>query len=208
MPFKTPFHTRRPVLAMLALCASLLAWPCLAERADRDKPMQIEADSMRHDEARLLTQFTGKVLITKGTLIMRAARMEVQQDTQGRQVARLWAAPTERVFFRQKREGLQEYTEGEAEEVTYDNRTDIVTLVRRAEMRVLRGSEVANQLQGHTIVFNNLTEVITVDGQASQASEQRVRATLVPRAKTGDTSATTTTPPLRTSPGLAPLTKP
>jgi lipopolysaccharide export system protein LptA len=208
MPFKIPFPSNRPVLAMLALCASLLAWPCFAERADRDKPMQIEADSMRHDEARLLTQFTGKVLITKGTLVMRAARMEVQQDSQGRQVARLWAAPQERVFFRQKREGLQEYTEGEAEEVSYDNQTDIVTLTRRAEVRVLRGTEVANKLQGHTIVFNNLTEVITVDGQASQASEQRVRATLVPRAKTGDTSAPAMPPPLRSSPGVAPQTKP
>lgn len=193
---------------MLALCSSLVAWPCFAERADRDKPMQIEADSMRHDEARLLTQFTGKVLITKGTLLMRAARMEVQQDSQGRQVARLWAAPNERVFFRQKREGLPEYTEGEAEEVSYDNQSDIVTLMRRAEVRVLRGTEVANQLQGHTILFNNITEVITVDGQANQTSEQRVRATLVPRTQTGNTPATVTTPPLRTSPAMAPTTKP
>jgi lipopolysaccharide export system protein LptA len=131
---------------------------------DRDKPMQIEADSMRHDEAKLLTQFTGKVLATKGTLILRATRMDVQQDSQGRQVAKLWAAPSERVFFRQKREGLNEYTEGEAEEVTYDNQSDVVTLMRRADMRILRGTEVANQLQGHTIVFNNITEVITVDG--------------------------------------------
>lgn len=208
MPFKIPLLSSRPVLAMLALCASLLAWPCLAEKADRDKPMQIEADSMRHDEARLLTQFTGKVLITKGTLVMRAARMEVQQDSQGRQVARLWAAPTERVFFRQKREGLQEFTEGEAEEVTYDNLADVLTLIRRAEVRVLRGTEVANQLQGHTIVFNNITEVITVDGQASQASEKRVRATLAPRTSTGNTSATVATPQLRTSPGMAPTQKP
>lgn len=208
MPFKFSFPSSRPVLALLALCTSLLAGPCFAERADRDKPMQIEADSMRHDEARLLTQFTGKVLITKGTLLMRAARMEVQQDGQGRQVARLWAAPNERVFFRQKREGLPEYTEGEAEEVSYDNQTDIVTLIRRAEVRVLRGSEVANRLQGHTIVFNNVTEVITVDGQASQAAEQRVRATLVPRSPAGGAAATTAAPPLRTGPGMAPTAKP
>lgn len=208
MPFKNSFFSRRPVLAILALCTSLLAGPCLAEKADRDKPMQIEADSMRHDEGRLLTQFTGKVLVTKGTLVMRAARMEVQQDSSGRQVARLWAAPAERVFFRQKREGLQEFTEGEAEEVTYDNQSDIVTLNRRAEVRVLRGTEVAHQLQGHTIVFNNTTEVVTVDGQASPPGEQRVRATLVPRSPTGDPAAGVAPPPLRTRPGMAPGAKP
>ena len=192
----------------MALCISLMAWPCFAEKADRDKPMQIEADSMRHDEAKLLTQFTGKVLATKGTLILRAARMEVQQDSQGRQVAKLWAAPNERVFFRQKREGLNEFTEGEAEEVTYDNQADIVTLMRRAEVRILRGTEVANQLQGHTILFNNTTEVVTVDGQPSQSAERRVRATLVPRAKTADTTPPAMTPTLRTSPGTAPSQKP
>ena len=87
MPFIQLAHLPVPQKVILALCISLMAWPCFAEKADRDKPMQIEADSMRHDEAKLLTQFTGKVLATKGTLILRAARMEVQQDSQGRQVA-------------------------------------------------------------------------------------------------------------------------
>ena len=208
MPHIKLSHQPRPARAILALCISLMAWPCFAEKADRDKPMQIEADSMRHDEAKLLTQFTGKVLATKGTLILRAARMEVQQDSQGRQVAKLWAAPNERVFFRQKREGLNEFTEGEAEEVTYDNQADIVTLMRRAEVRILRGTEVANQLQGHTILFNNTTEVVTVDGQPSQSAERRVRATLVPRAKTADTTPPAMIPTLRTSPGTAPSQKP
>jgi lipopolysaccharide export system protein LptA len=208
MPSNTSFPSSRPILAFLVLCTSLLVWPCQAEKADRDKPMQIEADSMRHDEAKLLTQFTGKVVATKGTLVLRAARMEVQQDSQGRQVAKLWGAPSERVLFRQKREGVNEFTEGEAEEVTYDNQADVVILTRRAEMRILRGTEVANQLQGHSIVFNNITEVITVDGQPSQSAERRVRATLVPRAKTPDTVTPVMTPPLRTSPGLAPNQKP
>ena len=208
MPFIQLAHLPVPQKVILALYISLMAWPCFAEKADRDKPMQIEADSMRHDEAKLLTQFTGKVLATKGTLILRAARMEVQQDSQGRQVAKLWAAPNERVFFRQKREGLNEFTEGEAEEVTYDNQADIVTLMRRAEVRILRGTEVANQLQGHTILFNNTTEVVTVDGQPSQSAERRVRATLVPRAKTADTTPPAMTPTLRTSPGTAPSQKP
>ena len=208
MPFIQLAHLPVPQKVILALCISLMAWPCFAEKADRDKPMQIEADSMRHDEAKLLTQFTGKVLATKGTLILRAARMEVQQDSQGRQVAKLWAAPNERVFFRQKREGLNEFTEGEAEEVTYDNQADIVTLIRRAEVRILRGTEVANQLQGHTILFNNTTEVVTVDGQPSQSAERRVRATLVPRAKTADTTPPAMSPTLRSSPGTAPSQKP
>jgi lipopolysaccharide export system protein LptA len=176
---------RTAALLALGMCLPML--PAWAEKADRDKPMQIEADTMRHDEGKKLTQFTGSVVAVKGTLVLRAARMEVQQDEQGKQVAKLWAAPNERVFFHQKREGLQEFTEGEAENITYDNQTDVVTLTQRAEVRLLRGTQVADQLQGQLIVFNNSTEVMTVDGQVKGAQgsspNQRVRAVLTPRSK-------------------------
>ncbi len=209
MPLKTPSPIRLFFWSLLALCASLLALPIHAEKADREQPMQIEADSMRHDEARQLTQFLGKVQATKGTLVLRAARMEVQQDAKGRQVARLWAAPSERVFFRQKREGVNEFTEGEAEQVTYDNQADIITLSQRAEVRILRGNQVADQLNGHTIVFNNTSEVMTVDGQAANGSGQRVRAILTPRNTTPAPAANpASAPALRTSPGLTPIQKP
>ena len=209
MPFKTHPLFRLSHWALLGLCASLLAMPSHAEKADRDQPMNIEADSMRHDQARQLTQFNGKVQATKGTLVLRAARMEVQQDAQGRQVARLWAAPTERVFFRQKREGVNEFTEGEAEQITYDNQADVVTLNQRAEVRILRGNQLADQLNGHTIVFNNTSEVMTVDGQATSGAGQRVRAILTPRnTPPAPNSNTPATPALRASPGLVPVQKP
>ena len=199
------------LIGFLLMSSFLPAW---AEKADRDKPMHIEADSMRHDDIKQLTQFNGKVIATKGTLVLRAQRMEVQQDNQGKQVARLWAAPNERVFFRQKREGLDEFTEGESETLTYDNQADVVTLVTRAEVRMLRGTVVADQIQGQTIVFNNTTEVIQVDGRTPEtpnARDQRVRATLTPRQNASPpatTPAPTPTPAaprsmLRSSPGLA-----
>ena len=210
MPFKTNSLFHRHIWPLAFLCASLLALPCQAEKADRDQPMQIEADSMRHDETRLLTEFKGRVLATKGTLILRAARMEVQQDSQGRQVAVLWAAPSERVFFRQKREGLNEFTEGEAEQLTYDSQADTITLNRLAEVRILRGAELADRLTGHTIVFNNTTEVMSVDGQPQGThgqSDQRVRATLSPRAKV-NSAEPLPSPLLRSSPGLTPRPTP
>ena len=204
-------------MSLAALGLGTLSLPAWAEKADRDKPMQIEVDSMRHDESKQLTQFTGKVTAVKGTLVLRAERMEVQQDSQGKQVTRLWAAPNERVFFRQKREGLNEYTEGEAEAVTYDNQSDIVTLSQRAEVRMLRGTLVADLIQGQTIVFNNTTEVIHVDGKVTggpDTRDQRVRATLTPRPPPTDTPSAGTAPQvisrptLRSSPALATPSKP
>jgi lipopolysaccharide export system protein LptA len=207
MPFKTFFH----LIACAALSWGVCSAPVHAEKADKDKPMNIEADNMRHDENAKLTKFNGHVIALKGTLVIRADRMEVQEDGQGQQIARFWAAPQERVFFRQKREGVDEYTEGEAETAIYDKQADQMTLIQRAEARILRGTEVSNQVTGLKIVFNNTTEVMTVDGQpkgrAASGQGERVRAVLTPR-KDAAPAVPAATPALRTSPSLGESKKP
>ena len=44
-----------------------------AERADRDKPMNIEADALRHDELKQTSVFTGNVVMTKGSIAIHDA---------------------------------------------------------------------------------------------------------------------------------------
>jgi len=181
-----------------------------AERADRNKPIQIEADRMQHDEPRQVTVLTGKVQAVKGTLIMRADRMEIQQDAQGQQTARFWARPGERIFFRQKREGLDEFIEGEALQGVYDSRQDLMTLSERAEVRILRQGQTADRLEGQRIVYDNTREVLQVDGQVQSAGtaansslRPRVRAVLSPRSE-ASVPAQSGAPALRASPGLQP----
>ncbi len=163
-----------------------------AERADRFKPMHVEADRMQHDEIRQLTLLFGQVQAVKGTLVMRAARMEVQQDAQGQQVVHFWAEPGQRVFFRQKREGLDEFIEGEAVKAVYDSRQDLMTLTERAEARILRNGATADRLEGQRIVYNNTTEVLNVDGRLPDGpltGRSRVRAVLAPKAEASASSA-------------------
>jgi lipopolysaccharide export system protein LptA len=203
----------------IGLFASGMGWlgmPAWAEKADRDKPLLIEADAMRHDENKLLTHFTGQVVANKGTMVLRGARMEVQQDKNGQQIAQIWAAPNERVFFRQKREGVDEFTEGEGEMAIYDSQADMVTLVQRAEVRILRGTLLADQITGQKIVFNNTTEVMTVDRsspgtKATDPRDQRVRAVLTPRKTTAGNAPPapiSTLPALRVSPAATEGKKP
>jgi lipopolysaccharide export system protein LptA len=190
-------------ISLLCTLAAIAAQSAFAEKADRDKPMNVEADSLKHDDPKQLTTFTGKVLMTKGTLVLKAARMEVKQDSQGNQVATLWAEPGERVFFRQKREGLDEFTEGEAEAVVYNSQADTLTLTQRAELRLLRGQVVADRIQGQQILVNNTTEVFTVDGKpnvaGSSSGNQRVKATITPRPKNNELTPPVAGPVLKPS---------
>jgi lipopolysaccharide export system protein LptA len=177
------------LLLFSSLAAVFTATGAHAEKADRDKPMNIEADALKHDDQQQVTTFTGKVQMIKGSLILKAHRMEVKQDGQGHQVAKLWAEAGDRIFFRQKREGLEEFTEGEAETAVYNSQADTLTLSNRAELRLLRGSVVADRIQGQQILVNNTTEVFTVDGKPNTAAgSQRVKATITPRAKSTDAS--------------------
>ena len=200
---KLKFHPLSFALSF-ALFTALTVFSASAEKADRDKPMNIEADALKHDDQQQLTIFTGKVLMTKGSLSLKAARLEVKQDGQGHQMAKLSAEPSERIFFRQKREGLDEFIEGESETALYNSQADTITLIGRAELRMLRGTQVADRIQGQQIVINNTTEVFTVDGKATTAAGasgggQRVKATLTPRPKTIEPVPSSAGTPLKPS---------
>ena len=176
-----------PLLACLALAPLV---PAQAEKADRNKPMNIEADALRHDDLQQLSVFTGRVVMTKGTIVLRGARLEVRQDADGYQTGVVTAEPGKRAFFRQRRDtpagAPEEFVEGESEVIEYNGRADTVRLVRRAELRRYRGSALSDELSGATIVYYNLTDVFTVDGQKSApnavpAASARVRAVLAPK---------------------------
>ena len=173
--------------AMLGLGLLPSAW---AEKADRNKPMHIESDSMRYEDAQQLTVFTGKVVATKGSIVIRGSRVEVRQDPEGNQFGTVTGAPKERAFFRQKREGLDEFIEGEAETLIYNGKTDTVRFETNAVMRRFRGSTLADEVTGAIINYENTTEKFSVDGSAAGAAPGRVRAVITPKSETNNPAKT------------------
>lgn len=183
------------ITSLLVLAALTCAFGAArAEKADRSKPMNIEADALRHDEVKQTSVFSGRVVMTKGSIVLRGARLDVRQDADGYQSGIVTAEAGKRAFFRQKRDTLpgapEEFIEGEGEVIEYDGRTDNVRFITRAEMRRYRESVVTDELSGAVIVYNNLTDVFTVDGQKKAAASGagdapaaggRVRAVLSPK---------------------------
>lgn len=175
-------HASLPLLLAFALAAL----PAAAEKADRTKPMNVEADSLRYDDLRQTSVFSGKVVVTKGSIVIRGARVTVRQDPEGFQFGTVTAEPGKRAFFRQKRDGVDEYIEGEADTIEYDGRADRVRFVGRAEMRRLRGESVNDETSGSVITYDNSNDQFTVDGGATAGGTPanpggRVRATIAPR---------------------------
>jgi lipopolysaccharide export system protein LptA len=196
---------------LLALAATFGSAPVSAERADRSKPMNVEADALRYDDLRQTSIFTGRVVATKGTIVVRGARIEVKQDPEGFHQAIVTAAPGQLAFWRQKRDNVDEYIEGEGETIEYDGRADRVKFVGRAEMRRFQGATLADETSGNLITYDNTTDVFTVDGGAAAGGAAaanpggRVRAVLAPRGAATAPAAPAGAPaaPLRSSPSVS-----
>ncbi|NPC59176.1 lipopolysaccharide transport periplasmic protein LptA [Caenimonas soli] len=173
-------HSYVPLLLSLALALS--GGLARAEKADRNKPMNIEADALRYDDLKQTSIFTGKVVLTKGTIVIRGARVEVRQDPEGYQFGVVTAEPGKLAFYRQKREGVDEFIEGEGEVIEYDSKADRVKFIKRAELRRYRGASLNDEVVGSLITYDNGTDVFSVDGgPTSPAAGGRVRAVLAPR---------------------------
>ncbi|MDO8371854.1 MAG: lipopolysaccharide transport periplasmic protein LptA, partial [Polaromonas sp.] len=183
-------------------------FPVAAEKADRDKPMNAEADALRYDDLKQTSVFTGNVVITKGTIIVRGARVDVQQDPEGYQNAIVIAAPDKLAYYRKKREGVDEYIEGEGERIEYDSRADTVKFIKRAVLRRYVGATLADETTGELIVYDNPTDVFTVDSGAQTKTPSnptgRVRALLAPRNTVSGAPAAPA--PAGPSPSLRPST--
>lgn len=156
------------------LCAVLLVAPAQAEKADRDKPVNLEADMVTLDDIRKVSVYQGNVILSQGTILLRADHVQVTQNAAGLDKVRATGRP---VAFRQKVEGRDEYIEGFADRMEYDSVNSQLELIGQA--RLQRGSD---ELRGAQISYNADTEFYKVVGQpGAQTPSGRVRAVIRPK---------------------------
>jgi lipopolysaccharide export system protein LptA len=132
-----------------------------AEKADRDKPIEIEADSMTVDDAKSSSTYTGDVILIQGTLIIHAEELIVRQDKQGFKHSTSLGNPT---TFRQKMEGTDKYIQGKAERIEYDGHMDKIHLYKNAEVK--RGQDI---VVGDYITYDANAEI----AQAMSSSKNK-----------------------------------
>lgn len=168
--------------SLLLIFMLLFSSASYAERADREKPVDIEADQAMVDDAKQVSTFTGRVVLTQGTMVIRGDKLVVQQDKSG---FKHGTAYGHTASFRQKREGLNEYVEGYGERIEYDTRADTVDFYGQA--RVKRSQD---EVRGEHVTYNSNTEIFQADNKGATPGDgapARVHAVLYPNAKPGAT---------------------
>jgi lipopolysaccharide export system protein LptA len=173
---------KNSLACLLALSWAACAPPVLAERADRDKPVNIEADSVDIDDGKHEGTFLGNVQLTQGTLLIKADKIVVHQDAEGFQYGIAYGKPAS---FRQKREGFDEFIDGFGDRIEYDSKADTVQFFKNAHIK--RGGD---DVKGDYISYNAITEFFQVIGGGKTAGTGsgstptgRVTATIQPKPK-------------------------
>jgi lipopolysaccharide export system protein LptA len=173
---------------LLAALAFALATPVLAERADRNQPVNIEANKVTVDDRNKVHVFEGNVVLTQGTLTIRGDKVVVTQDVEGFQKGVATAGNGGLARFRQKREGKPDFVEGEAERIEYESKSEKARLFNRAWVK-----SAGDEVRGQYIEYDGYTENYLVNNantpSASGAPGSRVSATIQPKNATPQTPA-------------------
>lgn len=170
-------------MTKLILSAALLLAACVAqaEKADSTKPTQITFDQLESDDVKQIKTFTGNVVLTRGTLLMKSPKAVVTEDPEGYQYVVLNSAPGVQATFRQKLDGAgDQWVEGQADRIEYDNKTELVKLYAKAQIKRLEGPKTASQVDGEFISYDSRKEFFAVKNTATGESKPGAgRSTMV-----------------------------
>jgi len=172
---------------LLLTLGAFVASNAHAEKADTNKPTNVEADHMAYDDVKQINTFTGNVVLTRGTLVMHAFKLVVTQDPAGFQYATLQAPAGGLATFRQKRDGgPDQWMEGEALRIEYDGKSEMVKMFSKAKLRRLEGSKPTDEVEGEFISYDSRAEFFTVNNTPSgdtKPGSGRIKAVIQPRAE-------------------------
>jgi lipopolysaccharide export system protein LptA len=209
-PSLTTLSCRRIVPALAVAIAALgatLAQPALAERADKDKPLVLEANNASYDDVKQIYTLTGNVVLTKGTMVLKSDAAQIRTDPEGYQYAVATANPGRQAYIRQKRDGVDEYIDGWGDRIEYDGKQEMSKLIGHARAARIAGAKTLDEIRGAVITYDSRNEYYTAAGGDNNTSagnpSGRVRAVLSPRADPAS-GAAAPPPPLELKPAPAP----
>mgnify|MGYP003535997743 FL=1 len=171
----------------IPLILAMLSQPVLAERADRDKPLQLEANRISIDDAKKIQILEGNVIVIKGTMMLRADRVVITEDQYGFQKGVAFGGKDGLARIRQKREGKDESSEGEAERIEYNTNSEVAEFFHRAWVK-----SGEDQVKGDYIWYDGISEKYLVtagQNRDPKAPPARVRAIIQPRNKADQPAA-------------------
>lgn len=172
----------RPRLCrVVALICALLgaSTSTFAEKADKEKPINFSAEQPAEvDFEKRVGTLKGNVVITQGTLSIKADRIDFKQNADNSISATAYGNP---ITFRQKKDDSDEYYEGFAQRAVYDGQKELLELFDRALLR-----QGTDEIRSNYISYNSSSGVFRAEGRpnapgAPEGPGERVRGVFQPK---------------------------
>jgi len=167
--------------ALVALGAAFLVatTSAFAEKADKEKPINFSAEQPAEvDFEKRVGTLKGNVVITQGTLTIKADRIDFKQNPDNSMSATAYGNP---ISFRQKKDDSDEYYEGFAQRAVYDGQKELLELFDRALLR-----QGTDEIRSNYISYNSTSGVFRAEGRpnaegVAEGPGERVRGVFQPK---------------------------
>jgi lipopolysaccharide export system protein LptA len=176
----------RKLAISAALCTSCFITSAHAEKADQDKPIILEAEKVSVNDVQQVYELDGQVLLTKGSILITGEKGNIKVDPEGYEYVDVQGNPESTASFRQRREGpANEFMQGHGQTVTYNAKTELLTLTGDASLKRLLNMQMLDQLRGWKIDYDDVQQRYQVSPPANAKAEDLplARAILSPRRK-------------------------
>ena len=117
----------------------------------KNEPLRVDADSLQHDDKKLITTFEGNVVLTRNNLIIKGDILKLQQTDDGLAYGHIIGKPA---LFKQKREVYGDWIEGSAERLDYDERNSMFLLTGNASLKRKMNGQIKDEVSGDKLSYS------------------------------------------------------
>lgn len=170
------------LLTLLTLMSVGLSAQNKTSTNERSLPLHVEADHAVYTDVTQTSVFTGRVILTQGSMKIEADHVETIVDPEGFQYATATMDDNSLVHFEQKRQGTDEILKAQGQKLIFDGKQNLVVFSKQAQMRRLTPKgQLIDKLDSDELVYNQLTEVF--ESRALPNGTGRSRAIITPNAQ-------------------------
>ena len=176
---------RQLIISTVAMAACMMT-VAHAEKADQNKPVILEAEKVSVNDVQQIYELDGEVLLTKGSILITGEKGNIKVDPEGYEYVDVQGNADSIASFRQRREGLaNEFMQGRGKTVTYNAKTELLTLTGDADLKRLHNMQMLDQLRGWKIEYDDVKQYYRVSPPANAKADDLplARAVLSPRRK-------------------------
>ena len=161
------------------------ATPAPAATPVEEPSTTILSDTLRYDDTKRESTFTGKVVMTRGLLTLSSDVLSMREDAEGYQYGVATADPGKRVFIRQVRPENFEVLEGVGLKADYDGKNETFDLIGQAVVTRYICGKHFDTVSGQQVRYSQKTDVYQAfSGPDSYNPDGRVRSVAQPKART------------------------